>query len=478
MTKRFVSLILVVVMAMSALYVTPGTSKAAQVLPDGTIENVPIVKSVYEFRKYVDNSDAGKNTPLIHELLEKGSDTYGGVYTFTAPISGKLVYLTMERNGYVNGKVYSDAALTTEIASNDSKSTRDKVGEADVKAGEKYYIRQERWNGYNNDHTQYATTYAAVIPSSSNGVTYTSVETNFESTVDVTPTEVKTVDEFKQALAGGSIQTTKDYIRDDVKVYSSDVHKFSVTKSGWMIPHGYVDNGYIDLMIYSDSTLSSLLYCDSYDKDKNEIKDLVWIDPGTYYYRAYRWNGYLADMRTNPLETAIGFIPTDAYISASEPTVSSGSSSVKFTTYTSGKIRVISAEPDPVIIDDKDVWQTQDRANMLTGDTFKTDKNGKYVARFEDDATGLCFMVSFMISGVTAPKLSIKTKKLKLKKGKTKKIKYSVSNYSGKVKFVSLNKKVATVNAKGVVKGKSKGTCRINISLSNGTSKSVTVKVV
>jgi hypothetical protein len=115
---------------------------------------------------------------------------------------------------------------------------------------------------------------------------------------------------------------------------------------------------------------------------------------------------------------------------------------------------------------------------MLTGDTFKTDKNGKYVARFEDDATGLCFMVSFTISGVTAPKLSIKTKKFKLKKGKTKKIKYSVSNYSGKVKFVSLNKKVATVNAKGVVKGKSKGTCRINTSLSNGTSKSVTVKVV
>ncbi|MBQ7199788.1 MAG: hypothetical protein IJS24_00270, partial [Eubacterium sp.] len=383
MTKRIVSLFLVVVMAVSALYVTPTPSIAAQVHPDGTIDSVPIVKSVYEFRKYVDNSDAGKNTPLINELLEKGSDTYGGVYTFTAPVTGKLVYLTMERNGYVRGNVYSDAALTIELASNDSKSTRDKVGEVDVKAGEKYYIRQERWNGYNNDHTQYATTYAAVIPSSSNGVTYTSVETNFESTVDVTPTEVKTVDEFKQALAGGSIQTTKDYIRDEVKVYSSDVHKFSVTKSGWMIPHGYVDNGYIDLMIYSDSTLSSLLYCDSYDKDKNEIKDLVWIDPGTYYYRAYRWNGYLADMRTNPLETAIGFIPADAYISVSEPTVSSGSSSVKFTTYTSGKIRVISAEPDPVIIEDKDVWQTQDRANMLTGDTFKTDKNGKYVARFE-----------------------------------------------------------------------------------------------
>ena len=44
MTKRIVSLFLVVVMAVSALYVTPTPSIAAQVHPDGTIDSVPIVK--------------------------------------------------------------------------------------------------------------------------------------------------------------------------------------------------------------------------------------------------------------------------------------------------------------------------------------------------------------------------------------------------------------------------------------------------
>ena len=47
---------------------------------------------------------------------------------------------------------------------------------------------------------------------------------------------------------------------------------------------------------------------------------------------------------------------------------------------------------------------------------------------------------------------------------------------TGKVKFTSSNKKVATVTAKGVVKGKKKGTATITVT-SNGVSKKFKVKV-
>ena len=62
-------------------------------------------------------------------------------------------------------------------------------------------------------------------------------------------------------------------------------------------------------------------------------------------------------------------------------------------------------------------------------------------------------------------------------KGKTSTTITVVKNdVTGKVKFKSSNKKVATVTAKGVVKGKKKGTATITVT-SNGVSKKFKVKV-
>lgn len=85
-------------------------------------------------------------------------------------------------------------------------------------------------------------------------------------------------------------------------------------------------------------------------------------------------------------------------------------------------------------------------------------------------------------SAVTAPtkkkaKIKVSITRKKVKKGKKYKIKYSVVSGSGKVTFKSSNKKVATVNSKGVVTAKKKGTATITVKIANGNSKKVKITV-
>lgn len=62
-------------------------------------------------------------------------------------------------------------------------------------------------------------------------------------------------------------------------------------------------------------------------------------------------------------------------------------------------------------------------------------------------------------------KIKVPVASKKMKKGKKYKIKYSVLSGSGKVTFKSSNKKVATVNAKGIVTTKKKGTAIITVKI-------------
>ena len=81
-------------------------------------------------------------------------------------------------------------------------------------------------------------------------------------------------------------------------------------------------------------------------------------------------------------------------------------------------------------------------------------------------------------------KVGKKTKKVKstkVKKGKTIKLKVTPSPKSGvkkhvAVRFETSNAKVATVSAKGVVKGMSPGTCYVYAYAQNGVSAKVKVQ--
>ncbi len=77
---------------------------------------------------------------------------------------------------------------------------------------------------------------------------------------------------------------------------------------------------------------------------------------------------------------------------------------------------------------------------------------------------------------VTVKKPSIKVKKsVSVRKGKTLKLKAKAVP-KGKITYKSSNKKIATVNKKGVVKGVKKGNCKLTLKC-NGVKKTVKVKV-
>ena len=71
--------------------------------------------------------------------------------------------------------------------------------------------------------------------------------------------------------------------------------------------------------------------------------------------------------------------------------------------------------------------------------------------------------------------LTVAKKKVSVKAGKKVKIKASAST-AGKITFKSMNRKIATVSKKGVVKGKKKGTTNIRVTC-NGVTKKVKVTV-
>ena len=77
---------------------------------------------------------------------------------------------------------------------------------------------------------------------------------------------------------------------------------------------------------------------------------------------------------------------------------------------------------------------------------------------------------------VKNPTYKVNKTKLNLKKGKKFKLKITKKVPSGKVSFKSKNKRIVSVNSKGVIRAKKKGTTRITIKC-NGVTKSVKVRV-
>ena len=84
--------------------------------------------------------------------------------------------------------------------------------------------------------------------------------------------------------------------------------------------------------------------------------------------------------------------------------------------------------------------------------------------------------------------MTVKKPRVSLKAGKTYKIKANVvklqkgqklvpTSHAPKLRYVSSNKKIATVSKSGKIKAKSKGGCKIYVIAVNGARKAVTVTV-
>ena len=82
-------------------------------------------------------------------------------------------------------------------------------------------------------------------------------------------------------------------------------------------------------------------------------------------------------------------------------------------------------------------------------------------------------------------KVKVKKTKISVKAGKKKKIKADVvlpknricQQHSEKIRYIVVDKTIATVNKKGVIRAKSKGTTTVYAIAQNGVSKKITVTV-
>ena len=127
--------------------------------------------------------------------------------------------------------------------------------------------------------------------------------------------------------------------------------------------------------------------------------------------------------------------------------------------------------------------------------TFKKLKKGKYykyvVVAYKKTAAGNRIMSKSKSVHCATPGgkkgnqtgIKIKKSKLNLKKGKKAKIKATlktkgkVATHIAKFRYESSNKKIATVDKKGNIKAKKKGSVKIYVYTQNGLSKTVKVKI-
>ncbi len=438
MRKQFMSMALALSLAVTGVSVVPENlslvyATETTTAEDSPITSIPLFKNAYDFRTYIDNADSD-HAYSIQETITDNWNGVGGVHQFTAPQDGTLIYYTFSPEAYVHGKIFSDSSLTNLMKESCMASTREAVAEVSVKKGVTYYFRQERWNG-TADIT--ATTYIGLIPSQTS-VPCVTPTTNYNKDGNVEVSAVTSVEEFKSMLPN---LTGTETIVNQKWTGVSEVHSFSVEKTGWLLVYSYKEDENLNLKIFSDKALSSMIL-NTQKKTMSEEPDAIWVEPGTYYFYSERWNG--ADDLDVPQVTYLGFIDAENYLSASAPVLSSDktTSSITFNTKTAGSIRIMPGLPEPSIINSDDFWQINTRVNMLQNtNTYTATANGSYVARFQDNASKMYYMIPFTISGIETKQPE--TPKVKVKKPSAKPVIKSAVNVKGKKIKITLKKKVS-----------------------------------
>lgn len=485
-----------IITATASYLKAPSTASAAEEGLDYTV-----VKNIADFRKYIDN-----NYPAsTQDIIETDWSGETPLYQFTIPSDGTLLVAVLSDQGYANGELFRDPAMTDSLPeASGCDSGRDDIASYELTAGT-YYYRAVRWNGMG---ALDIATFLGFIPKAASGVLYTDIQTAYDEDTDITPGSYNGKETFASFMKDGGSAVSEDSITTDWKGYS-DVHSFSVKESGWLLAVPLCKEDYINWELYSDRALMSCIFREKTVLSTENVY-VCYLNPGTYYYRGSRWNG----SGTLSFKTYLGFVADAPRFSVVSNTLTADASAAKVTFRgENGTIRVISADYDPVIMDDK-YWAIQSRANVITGNTATIKKNGDYVARLET-ADGLNVMVPFTVSGVVektilaptvspapqttvtpkaapsaAPaktgtpvrkkvyKIAVSKKKITLKVRQKKKLKYSVTKgYIGFVRMKTSNADVAVINNKAVVTARKKGKCKITFTLSNG-KKAVVVVVV
>ncbi len=274
----------------------------------------------------------------------------------------------------------------------------------------------------------------------------------------------------------------------------------------------YVVTGDITFIVYRQKIKVTKITLDS-KAETIEVGDGVTltetVTPENAYDTGVVWSSSNAKVATVDQEGEVtGVAPGTALITAK---AKDGSG-----VYATCKVTVISGEPEEVEVEriqitgatkkvapgkklklkatvypdnatnQKVKWKVSNKkyASVSSAGVVTTKKAGKgktvtvtaYSA--EDDSIKATYKISIMKNAVKKIKLSAKTKTIKKGKSVTIKAKFTPSKgISKELTWTSSNKKIATVNAKGKVTGKKKGTVKITAKAKDGSGKKATIKI-
>ena len=391
-----ISVLGVVVLAIISIMLVVPAKAVEKTLSNGSVV-YKYVKNTQELVDYIDANGVYSSQDTITTSWSGVGDAH--MVKISEP--GTLIIIPLCKNNNIDVNVYSNFSLTAKLGAVGSReSSWQSVNTFKVKKGT-YYYQGSRWNGYNP--ITY-TTYVGFIPDSGKMKVISKLPAVSDASIKTVKYHSLTNTDFASLINANVAYSSQDTITTDWSGYSP-VHKFTIKTAGWLYVYPLGPNNNVDWKLYTNADLTSCIMTTNTRETITDKPGKVYLDPGTYYYRGTRWNGY------NPFTytTYMGFMPSSKRISVKSIKLSSNATYANVTfnynkaylgNFINGTVRVISGKVSAANVYDDTTWVTKDRRNAIQSPTIKITKNGTYTARISSGKDDQYCMVTFTVKGI------------------------------------------------------------------------------
>lgn len=330
-------------------------------------------------------------------------------YQISVDQPGTLVFAPVQMNNAAYLYVYSNTALTSRLLKADYIDSihTERLYHLAVEPGT-YYYQSSRWNNL-GDLT--LTVYIGFIPQNSSD-NY-SASLNESEITDSTPSNtiypkvVNSIQGFTDSISSRKPDFT-DMINSNYN--QGEVHSFTLPESGYLFVCATSDNdGYYKYNVYDNMFLDSRFIDgkEIINVSSTSLKDKttgIYLDAGTYYYQAYRWNGW----NSADIKAYLGYIPSSSIIAVDNIDISQDKTKavVHFSVndlynpdQQKAMIRIEKGKIYARSADYSNIWKVDTLENAIESHDFIVTENGHYTARIAGN-TLQTHLVQFEVTGL------------------------------------------------------------------------------
>ena len=343
--------------------------------------NVQKIEKAYELGEYIDNDGIPSST----DRIETNWSGQTPVYSFEIEETGTLIYTSLTDVGDIRLMLYSNSSLTNLISKTDSVvGSRDNYYALTIEPGT-YYYYGNRWN---NTGSASFDVYLGFIPENETDVVYGlgDYETQSDQITDkvLELDYVNSTDDFLSMIKEERIEAQIDVIETNWSGFTK-VYEINVPENGILFYSPWASAAEAKGYIYSDTHFRSRIFKCSIEKNRPENPYMIFLDEGTYYYYASRWNG------TSPLTISnyFAFLPS-SYIVDVTDIESKGDIVTLTVSYPNedynpvildGTARIMQGKITGKYVDNSDFWVEENMLNAFDTNTIDVNKPGWYTIR-------------------------------------------------------------------------------------------------